>query len=109
LIGPSESPNLRKPEPPLTATPQRVRALKKLLSRLLRDTGAQSLVEYGLLLMMVSLASVAAVPRLACELACVLESASDQLDDVLGAKNTPGKGRKPIPPGQQKKCSKKCS
>jgi len=56
---------------------------------------------------MVSLASVAAAPRLACEIACVLENAANKLDDI--ASQDPGKGAKPIPPGQQKKCSKKCS
>jgi len=84
-----------------------VRALKKLLSRLVKGTKGQALVEYGLLLTMVSLASVAAVPRLACEIACVPENAANELDDM--ASQDPGKGAKPIPPGQQKKCSKKCS
>jgi len=99
LSEPSESVNLRKPEPPLAGTPRRVGALKKLLSRLLRDTGAQDLAEYALLLVMVSLASVAVMPRLACEVACVLEKTANVLDDAP----------KKVPPGQQKKCSKQCS
>ena len=63
----------------------------------------QNIAEYALLLLMVSLASVAAIP----ELACAVESAFEKVSEILGEANDggpPGKGRKPIPPGPVKKC-----
>jgi Flp pilus assembly pilin Flp len=76
-------------------------ALKKHLSRLLRDIRAQGIVEYVLLLALIAFAAVAAEQAFACQLQCAFENAANQLEHILA------KGKK-IPPGQAKKCSKKC-
>ena len=62
----------------------------------------QNIVEYALLLVMVSLASIATIPQLAC----AVESAFEKVAEILGVDNDggPGNGKKPIPPGLAKKC-----
>jgi Flp pilus assembly pilin Flp len=73
--------------------------VRKGLSRLLREMHGQDVAEYALLLLMVSLASVAAIPKLACAVGCVYEEAAITIE----------KGRDGIPPGQEKKCMNKCT
>jgi len=72
--------------------------VRRLLVRLLRETMGQSLAEFALLLMLVSLVAVATIQEFACSLNCTLEIATTILDKAQGK----------IPPGQLKKCSKKC-
>ena len=76
-------------------------ALRSLFRPLLGVRG-QNIAEYALLLVMVSLASVAAIP----ELACAVESAFERVSEILGEDNDggPGKGKKPTPPGLVKNC-----
>jgi Flp pilus assembly pilin Flp len=69
-----------------------------LLIRLLRETIGQNLAEVALLVMLVSLVAVAAAQEFACSLNCTFEIATTILDKAQGK----------IPPGQLKKCSKKC-
>ena len=77
-------------------------ALKMRLSRLLRgDVRGQGLVEYLLALSLIAFATVAAQQTFACRVGCAFESMAAQLEHILGT------GKK-IPPGQAKKCSKKC-
>ena len=73
--------------------------MRRILSRLLREMYGQDLAEYALLLLMVSLAAVAAIPKLACAVGCIYEEAALSIE----------KGRDDIPPGQEKKCVKKCT
>ena len=72
--------------------------MRRLLIRLLRETIGQNLAEVALLLMLVSLVGVAALQEFACSLNCTFEIATTILDKAQGK----------IPPGQLKKCSKKC-
>jgi len=77
-------------------------ALKMRFSRLLRgDVRGQGLVEYLLALSLIAFATVAAQQTFACRVGCAFESMAAQLEHILGT------GKK-IPPGQAKKCSKKC-
>jgi Flp pilus assembly pilin Flp len=77
-------------------------ALKMRISRLLRgDVRGQGLVEYLLALSLIALATVAAEQTFACRVGCAFESMTTELEHILGT------GKK-IPPGQAKKCSKKC-
>jgi len=72
--------------------------VRRLLIRLLRETIGQNLAEAALLLMLVSLVAIAGIQEFACSLNCTFENAAIILDKVHGK----------IPPGQLKKCSKKC-
>ena len=92
---------LRRARPHQPASPRRAGVVRKILSRLLRETRAQDVVEYALLLMMLSLASVAVIPELACAIHCAFVEAADSIDDAAE-----GKPPKKIPPGQKKKCCK---
>ncbi len=73
--------------------------MRRILPRLLREMHGQDLAEHALLLLMVSLAAVAAIPKLACAIGCIYEEVAISLD----------KARDVIPPGQEKKCVKKCT
>jgi Flp pilus assembly pilin Flp len=76
--------------------------LKAYLSRLLRgDVRGQGLVEYLLAVSLIAFATVAAQQVYACRVGCAFETAAAQLEQFLGMD-------KKIPPGQVKKCSKKC-
>ena len=94
-------PPLRRARPHQPTSPRRARAARKILSWLLRETRAQDVVEYALLLMMLSLASVAVIPELACVIQCAFAEAADSIDDAAERKPP-----KKIPPGQKKKCCK---
>ena len=76
--------------------------LKAGLRSLLRDCCGQGLVEYVLALAMVALGSVAAEQVFACRLSCALELTAYQFERIIDS------DMKKIPPGQLKKCSKKC-
>ena len=78
-------------------------AMKMCLSRLLRgDIRGQGLVEYLLVLVLIAFATIAAQQVYACRVGCAFETMVAQLEHILGT------GKK-IPPGQAKKCSKKCA
>ena len=83
------------------ANRQPVGTVARLLAWLIRETRGQDVVEYALLLVMLALAAVGSIPELACAIQCAFEDTADSLQ------NDPGKGRKPNPPGQEKKCCKK--
>jgi len=55
-------------------------------------------VEYALLLVLLSMASVAALDPLACELECVFDLSAQAIEKARGK----------IPPGQQLKCRRNC-
>ena len=76
--------------------------LKAALRALLRDCRGQGLVEYLLMLAMVALGSVAAEQTFACRLSCTLEVTAYHFERIIDS------DMKKIPPGQLKKCSKKC-
>jgi hypothetical protein len=76
--------------------------LKASLSSLLGDCCGQGLVEYLLALGMVALGSVVAEQVFACRLSCALELTGYQFERIID------RDVKKIPPGQLKKCSKKC-
>ena len=84
-----------------TAHPASPVVLKTRLSRLRGDVRGQGLVEYLLALSLIALATVAAEQTFACRVGCAFESVATELEHILGT------GKK-IPPGQAKKCSKKC-
>jgi Flp pilus assembly pilin Flp len=77
------------------------KAQTRHISRLFRDIRGQGIVEYALMVALVVLASVAAEQVFACKVGCALENMANQIEAIFS------KGKK-IPPGQQKKCSKKC-
>jgi len=77
------------------------RAVKTYVHSFLKDTRGQGLVEYALTLALVAFGSVAAEQAFACRVSCALELLENQIERVM----TDGKK---IPPGQIKKCSKKC-
>jgi len=60
------------------------------------------LVEYLLVLVLIAFATIAAQQVYACRVGCAFETMVAQLEHILGT------GKK-IPPGQAKKCSKKCA
>ncbi len=72
--------------------------MHRLLIRLLRETIGQDLAEIALLLVFVSLGAIVGIQELACNLNCVFEDAGTFVGKAVGK----------IPPGQKKKCSKKC-
>ena len=76
--------------------------LEACLRSLLRDRCGQGLVEYLLILAMVASGSVAAEKGFACRLSCALELTAYQFERIIDS------DVKKIPPGQLKKCSKKC-
>jgi Flp pilus assembly pilin Flp len=78
------------------------KALGKHLARLLLDIRGQGLVEYALLLVLVAFATIATQQVFACQVNCAFELVGNQVEHFLGI------GKK-IPPGQAKKCSKKCA
>jgi Flp pilus assembly pilin Flp len=71
------------------------------VSWLYADIRGQGIVEYALMLALVAFGAVAAEQVFACQVNCGYEMAANQLEHILA------KGKK-IPPGQAKKCSKKC-
>ena len=73
----------------------------RLFARLLGDLRGQGVVEYALMLALIAFGAVAAERAFACQVECGFENAANQLEHILA------KGKK-IPPGQAKKCSKKC-
>jgi Flp pilus assembly pilin Flp len=79
--------------------------LRKVLQehpcRLLTDTCGQGIVEYALMFALVAFGAVAAERTFACQIECGFEMAANQLEHIFAH------GKK-IPPGQAKKCSKKC-
>jgi Flp pilus assembly pilin Flp len=75
--------------------------LKARLPTLLKDSRGQGLVEYLLMVALVAFACVAALQIFACRVNCALETVTNQLERVFT-------NSKKIPPGQIKKCSKKC-
>jgi len=77
-------------------------APKKHLSRLLKQNRGQGIVEYVLMLALVALAVVAGEQSFACQVECAFENEANQLEQIIV------NGKK-IPPGQAKKCSKKCA
>ena len=70
--------------------------------RLLKDSRGQGVVEYILLLALISFGCVAALPGLACRVTCALENVGTELERLILDAD------KKIPPGQAKKCTKKC-
>jgi Flp pilus assembly pilin Flp len=76
-------------------------ALQNHLFRLVIDVCGQGIVEYALMLALVAFGAVAAEQTFACEVGCGFEYLTNQLAHILGT------GKK-IPPGQAKKCSRKC-
>ncbi len=77
------------------------RVLKAHLPSLLKDDLGQGLVEYALIVALVALGSIAVVHAFACRVNCAFEAVANRAEQIF----TNGKN---IPPGQQKKCSKKC-
>ena len=77
-------------------------APKKHLSRLPKEIRGQGIVEYVLMLALVALAVVAGEQSFACQVECAFENEANQLEQIIV------NGKK-IPPGQAKKCSKKCA
>jgi len=77
------------------------RVLKAHLPSLLKDDLGQGLVEYALIVALVALGSVAVLQVFACRVNCAFEAVANRAEQIF----TNGKN---IPPGQQKKCSKKC-
>ena len=69
------------------------------LCRFWKETRAQDLVEYALLLVLLCTASVAMLDRFACELSCVFDLSAQAIEKARGN----------IPPGQQLKCRRGCS
>lgn len=67
----------------------------------LKDDRGQGLVEYALILALVVLVSIAALQVFACHVNCAYENVANKVEQIF----TNGKK---IPPGQAKKCSKKC-
>lgn len=59
------------------------------------------MVEYVLLLALISFGVVAAMPPLACRMQCAFENVSYEVEHII----TTGKR---VPPGQEKKCSREC-
>jgi len=76
--------------------------MKASLRSLLRDRCGQGLIEYLLALAMVALGSVVAEHVFACRLSCALELTAYQFERIIDS------DLKKIPPGQLKKCRKKC-
>ena len=70
--------------------------------RLRADIRGQGIVEFALMLALVAFGAVAAEQVFACEVNCGYEMVANQLQHILA------KGKR-IPPGQAKKCSKKCT
>lgn len=70
------------------------------LVRVAKDRLAQALVEYSLLLALIALAIVAAQTVFACQVSCGFENLTFEFERVFAGKH--------VPPGQLKKCSKKC-
>jgi Flp pilus assembly pilin Flp len=78
------------------------RVLKAHLPSLLKkDDRGQGLVEYALILALVVFASIAGLRVFACHINCAYENVGNKAEQIF----THGKK---IPPGQEKKCSKKC-
>jgi len=72
---------------------------RRALFRLWREVRGQNLTEYALLVAVLALALVSASQTLGCTVGCVFEQAADSIEKARGK----------IPPGQQKKCTKKCT
>jgi len=77
------------------------KVLKAHLPSLLKDDLGQGLVEYALTVVLVAFATIAAVQVFACRVNCAFEAVANRAEQIF----THGKK---IPPGQEKKCSKKC-
>lgn len=81
---------------------QGVSGLKLRLLGLFKDSRGQGLVEYGLILILVSFGAVASQQVLACEIGCAMEVTGKIFDNFIS-------GGKKYPPRQLKKCSKMCT
>jgi len=77
------------------------RVLKAHLPSLLKDDLGQGLVEYALTVVLVAFATIAVLQVFACRVNCAFEAVANRAEQIF----THGKK---IPPGQEKKCSKKC-
>jgi Flp pilus assembly pilin Flp len=77
------------------------KVLKAHLPSLLKDDLGQGLVEYALTVVLVAFATIAALQVFACRVNCAFEAVANRAEQIF----THGKK---IPPGQEKKCSKKC-
>jgi len=77
------------------------RAATSRVRSFLKDSRGQGLVEYALMLALVAFGSVAAERAFACRVSCALELMGNQIERVM-------LDAKKIPPGQIKKCRKKC-
>ena len=69
--------------------------------RVCKQSSAQALVEYALLLALVALGVVAAQTIFACQLSCGFENVKYELERLILDKH--------VAPGQLKKCSKTCT
>ena len=67
--------------------------------KLWREVRGQNLTEYALLVAVLALALVSASQTLGCTVSCMFEEAANSIQKARGH----------IPPGQQKKCTKKCT
>ena len=76
-------------------------AVRSLFRPLLGVRG-QNIVEYALLLLMVSLASVAAIPELACAVGSAFDRAAQIFE--VGSNGREGRGRPDTPPGLERQC-----
>jgi Flp pilus assembly pilin Flp len=74
-------------------------AKMRALFQLWREVHGQDLTEYALLVAVLALALVTAYQTLGCTVSCMFEEAAISIQKARGH----------IPPGQQKKCSRKCT
>ncbi len=72
---------------------------RRALCQLWREVRGQNLTEYALLVAVLALALVSASQTLGCTVPCMFEEAAISIQKARGH----------IPPGQQKKCSRKCT
>src|SRR5579864_8772517 len=66
-----------------------------------KESSAQAVVEYALVLALVALGVVAAQGIFACQVSCAFENVGFEFERIIAHKH--------IPPGQLKKCSKNCT
>jgi Flp pilus assembly pilin Flp len=69
--------------------------------RVWKESSAQVLVEYALLLALVAFGAVAAQGIFACQVSCAFENVSYEFERLILGKH--------VPPGQLKQCSKSCT
>jgi len=77
------------------------RVLKAHLPSWRKDDLGQGSVEYALVVALVALASIALLQGFACRVDCAFEAVANRAEQIF----THGKK---IPPGQEKKCGRKC-